>query len=299
MVGIKKLKESWYSRYLVCPDCKQAINIESSIHCHGCGYITEISNTVEIKPKNPDSLYLEMSQISSMHASKYLKTINIQRPEITYSGPAAIRDSSELMSEIQKYLCSNGAVLDLGCGPRDQADSIESLGHQYVGVDYTNENADFLADAHCIPFMDETFDCVLSYAVLEHLHNPFIALHEIERVLKPGGIYVGTVSQGEPFHDSFFHHTAWGFISLISTASKLEIKRLWPSHDTLRALVRMGRYPKVIRCLLSIIDRIHMNSPFLAPKKMKWSVEEKRLDELYRTASVCFVVQKSLQSITD
>ena len=287
------IQESWYSQYLVCPDCKATLYIENNIQCSVCEYEADISSTVEIKPQKPLPLNLELPRKNSRHANDYLKTIDIRRPEMTYKGPSAIRDSSELMSEIQKYLKSNGAVLDLGCGPRDQAESIEYLGHKYVGVDYTNENADFLADAHCIPFKDSTFDCVLSYAVLEHLHNPFVALHEIERVLKPCGIYVGTVSQGEPFHDSYFHLTPWGFISLVSSASKLEIKRLWASHDTLRGLVRMGKYPRVIRLLLAIVDKIHLSIPILAPRKMRWSKEEKRLDVLYKTASICFVVQKS------
>ena len=75
------------------------------------------------------------------------------------------------------------------------------IGYRYVGVDYSSSSADLLADAHSIPFGDNTFECVFSYAVLEHLHLPFLAIREIERVLSPSGLFVGTVSQGEPFHD--------------------------------------------------------------------------------------------------
>jgi SAM-dependent methyltransferase len=185
--------------------------------------------------------------------------------------------------------------LDLGCGPRDQAVPIDHLGHKYVGIDISNAAADILADAHSIPFKSMTFDCVLSYATLEHLHNPFLAITEVERVLKPGGIFVGTVSQGEPFHASYFHHTVWGLISLVTAATSMSILRMWASGDTLGSLARMGRYPKVIKSLLRALNLINEKVPYLAPRKMKWSQEEKRLDELYRAGSICFVMQKPIE----
>jgi len=196
------------------------------------------------------------------------------------------------MSEIKGYVAGQGDILDLGCGPRDQAAPIFYLGHRYVGLDYDNAAADLLGDAHALPFKNLSFDAVLSYAVLEHLHNPFVAIMEVERVLKPGGIYVGTVSQGEPFHASYFHHTAWGFVSAITAVTSLEIRRLWSSGDTLGSLVRMGRYPRAVRYMLGAINRFREVTPFLAPRKMRWPIREKQLDEIYRAGSICFVVQK-------
>jgi ubiquinone/menaquinone biosynthesis C-methylase UbiE len=236
---------------------------------------------------------IKFSRVLNFSPSEWLNSIETDPPQVTYDGPPAIRDSRQLMSEISKELPRGGCVLDLGCGPRDQAVPVTYSRYQYVGIDYSNEQADFLADAHAIPFKDNVFDCVLSYAVLEHLHNPFVAIREIERVLKPGGIYVGTVSQGEPFHSSFFHHTAWGFLSLVSSVSTLQVKRLWSSGDTLRSLSRMGGYPKAIKELLKMVDWVHRKLPWLAPRKMKWSHKRKKLDALYRAGSVCFVVKKS------
>ena len=189
--------------------------------------------------------------------------------------------------------CDKGSkVLDLGCGPRDQAKPLEWLGYDYVGVDYSSDKADFIADAHALPFKDESFDCVFSYAVLEHLHQPFIAMKEIDRVLKNGGIYIGTVSQGEPFHASYFHHTSWGFLSLICHSSTITVERLWASMDTLRSLSSMGRYPRIIRSLIRAIDVVHQNLPFLAPRRMGWTKKEKECDVLYRAGSVCFLCSK-------
>lgn len=214
-------------------------------------------------------------------------------PPITYTGPQAVRDSREFMSVLRETFPQPADVLDLGCGPRDQALPICHLGHRYVGVDWSSNRADFLVDAHSLPFSDGMFDCVFSYAVLEHLYNPFVAIREIDRVLKPGGLYMGTVSQGEPFHDSFFHHTAWGFISVIESVEGLSIQRLWATTDTLASLSRMGRYSRLMRNLIGFVDKANAAMPFLAPRKMRWPEKEKQIDAIHRAGSVAFVVQKA------
>lgn len=219
-----------------------------------------------------------------------LSQVDLERPKITYSGPKGLRDGTELLSVLQQTLTEPGRVLDLGCGPKDQAGPIMSLGHQYVGVDYANPAADIRADAHRLPFKSASFDFVFSYAVLEHLHNPFVAMAEIGRVLRPGGVMCGTVSLGEPFHDSFFHHTAWGLVSLFG-ASRFEIHRLWPCWDTLDGVAEMGRYSKVIRLGLRALAVLNSRAPFLTPRKMGWPKRERDLDRLHRAASIGFVIR--------
>ena len=250
-----------------------------------------MSNPIEIKPNEPLALNAHLPRTVD-HPINILEDIDTTSPVVSYDGPLAIRDSRELLSEMQNYLGPRGKVLDLGCGPKDQAAPVEFLGYQYVGIDYSNSYADILADAHAIPFEAASFDCVLSYAVLEHLHNPFIAVTEIERVLKPGGVYIGTVSQGEPFHDSYFHHTSWGLLTLISSMTTLQVRKIWGSGDTIASLSRMGRYPRIIKFMLRLIDKLHIQFPLLAPRKMKWTEKEKRLDKLHKAGSICFVVQK-------
>ena len=196
------------------------------------------------------------------------------------------------MSEVMQRLPHGGDVLDLGCGPRDQVVPLEHLRFRYLGVDYGNPSADFLADAHSLPFSDASFDCVFSYAVLEHLHDPFIAAHEILRVLKPGGWYIGTVSQGEPFHSSYFHHAPWALVSLIGATPGLRIQRLWESSDTLESLASMGRYSRVIKGMLKGVSWIASHCPWLTPRKMRWPEKERQLDRLYRAGSVCFSIQR-------
>lgn len=225
-------------------------------------------------------------------AADVLAALDVARPALRYDGPPAQRDSRELWSEAMSRLAGPGDVLDLGCGPRDQAVCAAHLGHRYVGVDYSNPAADALADAHALPFADASFDLVFAYAVLEHLHSPAKALNEIARVLRPGGWFIGTVSQGEPFHASYFHMTAWGVCALVSQDGRFTLARMWPGGDTIASLADMGRYPKAIRLMLNAVDRIARASPWLAPRKMRWPVREKQLDELHRAGGICFSMQK-------
>ena len=149
-----------------------------------------------------------------------------------------------------------------------------------------------LADAHALPFSDASFDLVLSYAVFEHLHNPYMAATEVARVLSRGGLFLGAVSQGEPFHESYFHHTALGVLALMN-ATGFRVRRLWPSYDTLHALATMGRYPRVTRILIEMLYRFVKATPFLAPRAFfRSSQRDKELEVLYRTASICFVAER-------
>ncbi|MBL8850839.1 MAG: class I SAM-dependent methyltransferase, partial [Planctomycetaceae bacterium] len=142
------------------------------------------------------------------------------------------------------------------------------------------------------PFAAGSFDAVLSFAVFEHLHNPFLAIREVSRILKPGGVFVGVVSQGEPFHESYFHHTAWGVIALAASTGELDVVQMWPSRDTLLALARMSRYSKVVKLSLRMLDVFNRNTPFLTPRKMRWPAKLRAIDEVNRAGSIGFVMKR-------
>lgn len=285
--------DNWYLNYLICPDCGAGLVFEHNIKCLNCDFNKSINKPIDLRPTKPMLKDLTLDIVENNSPNNILSNIDIEPPIVTYSGPAALRDSRELMSEIINYVERDSCVLDLGCGPRDQAIPIQYLEYKYVGIDISNKAADILADAHAIPFHNESFDCVFSYAVLEHLYNPFVVINEVQRVLKPGGIYIGTVSQGEPFHNSYFHHTPWGIVSLVSSTKGMKIIRMWASRSTLKSLAVMGSYPKIIKFILHIVDKIHISNPYLAPRRMQWSKKKKMLDEMYSAGSICFIVQKS------
>lgn len=288
----ERFETKWFVGDLCCPDCGNAMRVAADVSCSVCDHRKALHPPVDLRPARPRSVAIELSAVIPADPNDILQQVNIGRPDITYNGPQSQRDSRELISEMIKSVSPKGRVLDLGCGPRDQAQPMEFVGYRYVGVDYSDPSADLLADAHAIPFGSNSFDCVFSYAVLEHLHSPFLAIREIERVLKPGGLFVGTVSQGEPFHASYFHHTTWGLISLAESSISMRLSRLWCGSGTLRSLATMGRYPRVIRMLLAAVDRVDAWAPWLAPRRQAWSQRDKQLDALHRAGSICFAMEK-------
>ncbi len=286
---------SWFAAWLSCPDCGSKLVCDPEIRCDHCGYRAGAAGgtgALDLRPSRPRPYTTTLHRTLAASPVDQLERIDTTPPPITYAGPRAIRDSSALMSLMCQHLQPGDPVLDLGCGPRDQAGPVTHLGWQYVGVDYSNPAADFLADAHAIPFQDNTFAAVLSYAVLEHLHTPIVALSEIQRVLKPGGIYIGTVSLGEPFHESYVHLTPWGLLALVDAVPGFRVLRLWSSGDTLGSLARMGRYPRVLKSALALLHQVHDRLPWLAPRRRRWSPKALSIDALYRAGSVCFLIQK-------
>jgi arsenite methyltransferase len=112
---------------------------------------------------------------------------------------------------------SGGAVLDVGSGPGNITASLARAagpGGLALGVDISKPmlaravraeagpQVGFLrADAQRLPFRDETFDAVLSIAMLQLIPNPSAVLAEIARVLRPGGrmaVMVPTVGRLGP-----------------------------------------------------------------------------------------------------
>jgi SAM-dependent methyltransferase len=94
------------------------------------------------------------------------------------------------------------------------------------------------ADALHLPFDNDTFDRVIASEVMEHIPDDEIAMREIQRVLKPGGIVVVTVPRRWPEQinwllSSEYHSVAGGHVRIYSRGeveSKLQRADLYPFH---------------------------------------------------------------------
>jgi SAM-dependent methyltransferase len=109
----------------------------------------------------------------------------------------------ELSDRIHGYTSSRGLkVLDVGCGNGYVLSRYARQGAEVTGVDLTGTAVDlsrkrfalenlpgtFLeTDGETLPFPDNSFDIVCSMGVLHHTANPAPMVHEMHRVLKPGG----------------------------------------------------------------------------------------------------------------
>lgn len=83
------------------------------------------------------------------------------------------------------------------------------LGDGYVTVGEYGE--DVKADLCALPFADNEFDGVVLTEVLEHCKNPFQAMSEVRRVLKPNGLLLVTSPFLWPWHGTEDYQDYWRF----------------------------------------------------------------------------------------
>lgn len=102
-------------------------------------------------------------------------------------------------------------VLDYGCGNKPYKELFGSKFRTYVGADIAgNRGAELELDEEGkVPAEDESFDCVLSSQVLEHVTSPKLYLREAHRLLKPGGSLVLSTHGTWPYHPDPHDYWRW------------------------------------------------------------------------------------------
>jgi len=98
-------------------------------------------------------------------------------------------------------------ILDVGCGHLGS-----HLSRGEINIDVSKPvrvpKNFVLADAHNLPFIDNSFEKVYFYDVIEHVENPSKCLREIHRVLKSGKTV--EISTPNPLHWRKFLRVARG-----------------------------------------------------------------------------------------
>jgi SAM-dependent methyltransferase len=169
-----------------------------------------------------------------------------------------------LLSHFPKAQSTASLALDLGCGDGLHRAACEQAGFQWIGLDFSDEQALIRGDAHALPLKNGSIEFVLSIAVLEHIQFPFVVAREVLRVLKPGGLYIGTVAFLEPFHgNSFYHHTHLATYNTLRSAGFI-VEQVGPNRtwSGLRAQASMsGLFPKmpaaVSRAVVFPLELLH------------------------------------------
>lgn len=140
-------------------------------------------------------------------------------------------DTSNVSSHIYAYEGFENKddciILDCGCGFRNDYYS------NVVYFDIVNYlSTDVIGVGEQLPFKDNSFDYVFSYAVIEHLTNPQLCAAELARVVKPNGLIYCDAPFMVPFHgypDHYFNFTPSGARLLFDANCEI-ISQTVPSH---------------------------------------------------------------------
>lgn len=130
-----------------------------------------------------------------------------------------------------------------------------------------------------LDFKDETFDYVVSDQVLEHVAgNPFQAVGETLRVLKPGGVVVHTTCMMLPIHSDpsdFWRYTVDGLKLLVHEQADVIAADSWGNRSFL-AIEHLGlRYHPVPDNPRHPLHRIAVRNDPSAPV-VTWIIARKR-----------------------
>lgn len=140
-----------------------------------------------------------------------------------------------LKNFLEKYR-SDKLTLDLGCKNAPYGDLFANR----IGFDVEcGKGVDVVGDAHKLPFKDDEFELILCTEVLEHLHSPAVAVKEMKRVLKNGGLLILTTRFVFPLHDApndYYRFTKYGLKHLFGDWDILELKEDTDTMTTIAVL---------------------------------------------------------------
>jgi SAM-dependent methyltransferase len=124
--------------------------------------------------------------------------------------PHGIDQLSILRSLFRYRRYAQGVLLDIGCGARKFEDVFNERVTAYWGLDLPSaKGANVYAEATHLPIRDGSVATVLSTQVLGYVYDHQRMLHEIRRVLQPGGCAILTYSQsaGQADESDYFRFT--------------------------------------------------------------------------------------------
>ena len=126
-----------------------------------------------------------------------------------------------LLARLLNKYTEEHVIINYGSGPR-----ILHGRHDIINGDlFAFDEVDMVFDA-VLPFKADTVDLIVSIAVLEHMHNPGVAVAEMLRCLKPGGEILVYVPFTQPIHAAPHDYQRWtaaGLRELFSDFSVVEV----------------------------------------------------------------------------
>ncbi len=260
----KALKLEKIAPFMICPHCRTGDlhRAKSSLKCAICGRNFAFSTS-----------HIDFLTEEFRNNFKIEPTENTSENE--YDGI--------VINYINRF--KDGLILDCGAGRRKKY-----YGNvvNYEIVPYPS--TDVLGVAESLPFKDNTFDAVFSFAVLEHVKDPFSCASELARVLKPGGTIYCQIPFLQPFH-AYPHHYynmtqsgLWNLFSPYMDIQKLDVLNLFgqPIFSLIRLLMLyadgLPTHTREQFLNMTVKDFLgrHANSFFLDPFVSQLSLKAQR-----------------------
>jgi SAM-dependent methyltransferase len=164
------------------------------------------------------------------------------------------------------------SVIDIGGGLRIRSDKGDRYNKSFTWlaelaqtVNYQimdpvdTFHPDIVGDIHHMPFPDNSIDAIICSSVLEHVTNPFLAVQEIYRTLKPGGylyLYVPFLYYYHPergYYGDYWRFTEEGLRELCKAFSHIEVM---PIRGALETWVILNPYTRFLENFARVLDRI-------------------------------------------
>jgi len=201
-----------YERYR-CPRCKgtlQQINTQLELVCQACNLSFPIYENVPILIDEQHSVF----RIQEIKHAAYLESKS--QKEFSFSVKFMARGIVKFLMEITPTLYSKKraneianiflnrihlidkasvTILSIGNGTGGLIFNQLKQKNKFVLWEtdvYMTPERMFISDIQQLPIPSESVDVILTEGVLEHVMNPHMAVSEIHRVLKPGGLVMST-----------------------------------------------------------------------------------------------------------
>ena len=199
-------RQSWLFEIIACPVCKVKVNLSADkkrFECPKCGRIFQVEDDIPIM-MTTESLYrintliksvsmstktADWQNLKSKHPLRYRVYRCIKAPY--YGGSLHHQIYSQLITILEKFNSTTFRVLVVGSGV-EEGPGMEIFNQYFknnkVNLDVVKyPSVDIVGDAVNLPFLDESFHCVIMQGVIEHIADSKRVADEITRVCLAGG----------------------------------------------------------------------------------------------------------------
>lgn len=215
------------NKIIACPKCRGYLEISSEFYyCDNC--------TITYHKENSKINFLINPIAHDNNTLNQIKNIIKKFPivyKILSEVVAPVHISKKTLKKIIQEINDKSLLgLNIGSGITNYSTQIINFDSQQFA------NVQVVGDLFSLPFRDNTFDYVFSIYVLEHVPNPELAIKEMHRVLKPGGICYSFIPFIQGFHaapNDYVRFTSSGVVNYFYEFDIIKNKAVGPTSAAL------------------------------------------------------------------